>query len=373
MPSPIASARLAAALAHELADEIDEGRRLPRQLVDRLVALGLFRLLVPASLGGGECDLPSYLEAIEVLAAADASTAWCVAQAASGGLAAARLPHDAAMEVFGDAGAIVAWGPGGGRAVPAGDGYEVTASVRFASGCRHATWLGAPATIEGGPGGVRLFLMPADRATFEDVWHVSGLRGTASDDFTVSDVPVRLERSFSFADPPLAPGPLYRFRSSELYAASFAAVALGTARGALDAFVALAAEKTARFGSSPVREGAVVQSDFAMAEASLRSARAFWWSAARVAWDHAVEAGGGVRPDDVVALRLASVHAIHSAAAAVDVVFHAAGSTAILEHGPLARRHRDVHTVTQQIQGRKSHFERLGRVLLGLDDAREFA
>jgi hypothetical protein len=50
----------------------------------------------------------------------------------------------------------------------------------------------------------------------------------------------------------------------------------------------------------------------------------------------------------------------------VDMAYHAAGSTAIFEENPFERRFRDIHTVSQQVQGRQEHFETVGQYLLGL-------
>ncbi len=66
-------------------------------------------------------------------------------------------------------------------------------------------------------------------------------------------------------------------------------------------------------------------------------------------------------------LRMASTHAIHSARDAVDFAYNAAGTTAIFESHPLERRFRDIHTVTQQLQGRLSHFETVGAWMMGAD------
>jgi indole-3-acetate monooxygenase len=49
------------------------------------------------------------------------------------------------------------------------------------------------------------------------------------------------------------------------------------------------------------------------------------------------------------------------------MAYHAAGSTAIFEDNPFERRFRDIHTVSQQVQGRREHFETVGQYLLGLD------
>jgi hypothetical protein len=50
----------------------------------------------------------------------------------------------------------------------------------------------------------------------------------------------------------------------------------------------------------------------------------------------------------------------------VDVAYHEAGATAILQSNPFERRLRDVHAVAQQIQGRRANFELAGQRLLGL-------
>jgi hypothetical protein len=43
------------------------------------------------------------------------------------------------------------------------------------------------------------------------------------------------------------------------------------------------------------------------------------------------------------------------------------GSTAVFRKNAFERRFRDMHTVTQQIQGRQSNYENVGQVMLGLE------
>src|SRR6266404_8330921 len=57
---------------------------------------------------------------------------------------------------------------------------------------------------------------------------------------------------------------------------------------------------------------------------------------------------------------------IHQSLQVVDTAYHAAGSTAIFEENPFERRFRDIHTVSQQLQGRSEHFETVGQYLIGL-------
>ena len=99
-------------LVAEVADQIERDRRLPPQLVEAFAGAGLFRMLVPKSLGGSETDVTTYARVIEEIAKVDGSTAWCLSQGAGCALVAAYLDHETAREVYGDRRAVVAWGPG---------------------------------------------------------------------------------------------------------------------------------------------------------------------------------------------------------------------------------------------------------------------
>ena len=72
-----------------------------------------------------------------------------------------------------------------------------------------------------------------------------------------------------------------------------------------------------------------------------------------------------VTVDQRMRIRLATTHAIHEAKQAADVVYDAAGASAVFSSGPFERRFRDLHTVTQQGQGRKAHYETVGSFMLG--------
>ena len=83
-----------ASRAAEAADAIDRERRLPDQLANDMAGEGLFRLLVPRSLGGAELDFPGYLKIVETFARSDASTAWCVNQNNVFATNAVRMPEE---------------------------------------------------------------------------------------------------------------------------------------------------------------------------------------------------------------------------------------------------------------------------------------
>jgi alkylation response protein AidB-like acyl-CoA dehydrogenase len=375
---------LAPVIAAE-ADQSERDRRLTRPLMDALHEAGLFRMLLPRSLDGGELDPATFTEVMEAVSRVDASTAWCLGQAAGCCMVAAYLEPAVAGDIFGrDQRSILAWGPGpSARAVAAQGGYRITGTWSFASGGRHATWLGGycpiwepdgtPRRAAGGAQEGRTMLFPARRATLIDVWNVIGLRGTGSDSYAVADlfVPHEYTVARDTETERRHPGLLYCFPSGSLYASGFSAVALGLARAALDAFMELARDKTPRGARHTVRESATVQSQVAHAEAQLSSARLYLMTSLREIWD-AVGHARRLTLDQRARIRLAATYGIHQAKEVVDTIYHAAGSSAIFQSGPFERRFRDIHAVTQQLQGRRAHFETVGRIMFGLEPDSSF-
>ena len=195
----------------------------------------------------------------------------------------------------------------------------------------------------------------------------SGLRGTASDQFALTDHFVRHDHSITrnFQNECREPGPLYRMPALTCYELGFAGVALGIARASLDVFVDVARNKVPRGMKSPHPR----QRRRAVRRRPGRSARArrarFLAAVGAADLERGRAADGALTLEHRMTIRMASTHAIHTARDAVDFAYNAAGTTAIFESHPLERRFRDMHTVTQQLQGRLSHFETVGAYLLG--------
>src|SRR6185312_769152 len=253
------------------ADEIEERRRLPPALLDKLHEAELFRLLLPRSSNGIETDPVTFFHVIETIAQADASTAWCLSQAGGCAMSAAYLDLPVAQSIFGqDPRAVLAWGPGPRvKAVECEGGYRVTGTWAFASGGRHATWLGAHCPIYKADGTPRLdadgaqvertMLVRSGDVAWTDIWNTVGLRGTASDQFALSDFFVPSDHTITreFARECREHGPLYRMGNGTCYQVGFAGVACGIARGALDCFLDLAKNKVPRGNKSLIKDNAV--------------------------------------------------------------------------------------------------------------------
>jgi len=374
-PSPLDAARKLVPQIRSCAEQTDAARELPRPLFEALADAGLFRLALPRALGGAELDLPTYVQVIEELGKADASTAWVVNQCAIFATYAARMPRDVARVIWIDTPrSVVANTPlPSAQAIVVPGGYRVTGRQGFSTGCRHATWLAAHATIvengqprlDQGQPETRYMFVPAADAELLDTWRVHGMRGTGTHHFAVKDVFVPAERTvLSVTAPLVEAGPLYRIPRTMLFASGDAAAALGMARTSLETFFELAGAKTPRAMQALLRDQSMIQVGVGQAEAHLRSGRAFLTEAVREIW--AAATAGTVTLDHRATLRLATTHGIRLAAQVIDTVYNAAGVTAVYDENLLQRHFQDIHVITQHLQGRLAHYELVGRYWLGL-------
>jgi alkylation response protein AidB-like acyl-CoA dehydrogenase len=361
-------------------EECERLRRIPVAVVEALAKAGLLQMYLPRTMGGPELAPLLAFRAIEEISAASGSIGWCtmIATAVSNsmgwvdvnvGREIAGTPADARL-----AGSIRPQG----RARAVDGGYRIDGHWDFASGINHARWVlcpcvlwdaGKPMRTAAGDPRTRSFLIPAESVTIEDTWHVLGLRGTGSHDFTVRDVFVPQSHSFSHAEPPRQTNPLYdpRLYLTWVWTAT-AGNALGIARGALSNFADLAAHMATSTTTTLLRDRPLVQARIAEAEAILSGARAYLVSAVDALW---ARTNAGERDLDalIVQARLAITRGMHGAARAVDLVFHAAGTNAIYEKNGLERHFRDIHVALQHGAALPAHMEAGGRALLGLPPA----
>ncbi|MFZ3361572.1 MAG: acyl-CoA dehydrogenase family protein [Xanthobacteraceae bacterium] len=378
----VANARALAPLLAAAAPRIEAGRQLPADVIDALHEARVFRMLVPRSLGGEEISPVAFVQAIEELAKADASTAWCVAQTSVCSTISKSMQRATAEEIFqNNPRGVLAWGASthnDAKAIADKGGFRVTGVWPFASGSRHASYLaahcfivepdGEPRRDASGNPVQKTLVVPRDQAAIRDIWHVIGLKGTGSDSYAFTDVFVPQDRAIAYhaMDPGewREHGPLYSFNIYQLFGSTFPAIGLGIARAALDGFVELARTKVAGSGSAPLRENAVVQSQVGVAQAQLAAARAFFMAAWEDIWQAAQS--GTMSLDQRVRLRMAAIHASQQARQIVEMAYLAAGATAVFASNPFERRFRDMHAVSQQAQSQFSIFEAVGRYYLGL-------
>ena len=368
-------ARAIAPLIAGEADQIERSRRLTPAVVNALIESGLYRALLPQSLGGAEAAPEAFMQMLEEIAKADASTAWCLGQCSVCAMIAAALDHDTAHEIFNTAPGILSWGAVAHEARAVEGGYRVTARWDFASGSRQASWLAAHVRIIGTDGTprknadgspeMRTILFPLASAVMHDVWQAIGLAGTGTDSYEVHDLFIP-DRFAAFRDVPATlrePGPLYRLPTGSTFSLGFAAVSLGVARATLDATIALARAKHQSLAASAMRDNQAVQGLIGRTEADLRAARAYLYATAGAMWRD-LSATGAFSSAHRSAVRLAATWTIQQSAKVVDTAYHMAGATAVFRSNPFERRFRDMHAITQQIQARDTHYEDVGKMIL---------
>ena len=353
----LAYVRLLAPLVEAERPGLDAARELSPSLLEALHTAGLFRLWLPRRLGGAELDPVSGLRVIAAVSALDGSVGWTVMVAAAWGFFAGRLPARAAARIFGDRRAAVAGHLAPfGRAEAIKGGYRATGRWPFGSGSKHATWFLAQCVLRksgrprraptGGPE-TRLLFVPAAQCRIHDTWHVSGLRGTGSHDYSVRNVTVPAAYSVDVpADRPTRRERLYAFPLIPFVEAAVGAVPIGIARAALDTFTEVAGTRQAYRSRRPLRADPATQRELGRAELHVCSAEALLFSAVDDLW-RTVKAGRRPSPEQRTQLRMGCVNAGMSAALAVDIVYRLGGAASIFEGNRIERCFRDVHTATQ--------------------------
>lgn len=358
------------------AQEMEDVRRLPADLAAKMAEAGLFRMITPSTYGGLECTPREIVDAVEIVAEANASAGWCAMIAATTAMNAAYMTPDAAKEVYSDPMTIT----GGvfapmGKATVDGDDYIVSGRWQWGSGSANCTWLcGGCMVYEGGelrllPSGrpdTRMMVFPAADAELIDTWHVMGLKGTGSGDIAVENIRVPKGRSVSLvADRPQIEGALYKFPAFGLLALGVAATALGNARGTLNAFAELAGAKKNQGSAKTLSERVNIQAEMAKMTASFRASRAYLHDEIAKTWEVA-QSSDDIPVERRAALRMACTQMVRTGADIARNCYDLGGGAALFQSSDLQRRFRDAHAMTQHIVTAPGTWELTGRLLFGL-------
>jgi indole-3-acetate monooxygenase len=370
-------ARALAPIVEQHRDEGEQLRRLPDAVFEALRDGDFLNLWVPHVYGGHDVDMVSYMKIIEELARLDGAVGWNALIASQGGAILSRYPK-AVFERLQAEGAV-----GAGSIAPTGraevveGGFTLTGRWPLASGCHHATWMvavgivtrdGQPEVTPAGMPDLRLLLFPKSDCQILDTWYSSGLRGTGSNHFEVSGIFVPEAYSIPLLTiPEDAPGNYGRATLPTILAPLLSAVSLGIARDAIESFIELAQQKTPTMGTTRLADRQSNHMRVGQALALLGSARAYLHETADELM--AALAQGPVPPNHPAALnsRLAGANAAQSCVQAVDLMYTAAGSSAIYEGHRIERCVRDIRMITQHMGVAPSNFEGVGATMLGFE------
>lgn len=359
-------------LVEEHRTAFDRDRRLPDVVFQALAEAGLFRLWLPAAMGGPELSPLEFMRVVEAVSAVDGSVGWIVANGAGMSRVAGYLPEAVGRDWFADPCAFIVSATGAvGSARPVDGGYRVTGRWPFGSGASHATrFMGLAAVKDGGNDSQPPICcyFAREHVTIHDTWHVSGLRGTASCDFEVNDAFVPVDHTHNFvAHIPTQPGLIYRMPGLSIFPWSIAGVPLGLANGAMTAFAKLATQNKTRLGTTiRLQDREIVQSALGRAEAILGAARAFLADAITelvASLDDGEERLMLAR----ARLRIACAYAAEGSTSIVQTLATEAGAVAIFETCGLERAVRDMGAAVKHVAMSPYSYIVAGRLRLGLD------
>ncbi|MDA0339103.1 MAG: acyl-CoA dehydrogenase family protein, partial [Proteobacteria bacterium] len=326
-------------------DGAQQIRRLPDDCVSTLVDEGFFRFTLPVELGGEDATTIETIEVLEAMAAIDGSVAWNVMLGSEiNAMAAGGMDKALAKEIYLDNPRVVMCGGGGPGSVPAraekqSDGsYKIWGESTFISGCYNADWCFMPApevtpgqdpkTID--PTTTRMRFMHKSQWEILDTWDVAGLRGSGSNTVKADGAIVRAEHADIdlVALPALYDNPVFRIPVPLRLSYNKVAIALGVARGALDAFVDLANNKVPMLSPSKLMERPIAQSRIGEAEGKFRAARAYVMEAMAEVEDELNAGAEGASAAATQNARLACTYAANACMEVVDVVHNTAGTSA---------------------------------------------
>jgi alkylation response protein AidB-like acyl-CoA dehydrogenase len=344
-------------------EEFDSVAHVPRDMIERFKALGIYRAATPKCFGGDALAPALFLQMIERISEADGSAGW-VASFGSAGVYLAALPEETLAELYADspdlvfAGGLFPLQP----AEAVEGGYQVNGTWKFASGCKGADLLGVGIGAAGGK--PRTAVLRPEQVDIVENWDVVGLKGTGSHDLCVTDKRVDDRWTFIRGGAATIDEPLFRYPSIAYAAQVLAVVNLGLARAALDEISRMAGGSGIT-GAPKLADRAYVRIEIAKAEAKLSAARGFFYNTTDQVWD-SILAGNPVTPEQTSALRLSAIHASQAGAAVVQSAYGLAGTTAIYLRHPLQRYLRDSMVVTQHAFLSEGLYDGAGSVFLGV-------
>lgn len=353
----------------EHAGEAEGARRLSAPVLEAMRQAGLFRMLLPVSLGGLEVDPVTFARVAEAVARHDSAAAWTLQAGNTGAWWGARFPDEGVEEIYRDGpDALIAAAfhpPTSG--VPVDGGFRITGRRPLASTVHDADWLVVTSVV--GEGAV-MAIVRADEAEVVDTWRSLGMRGTDSNDVVLENVFVPTHRTSQLV-PSVDPGshyggPLYRMSAMSALHIVLAPIALAIAREAIEALRALAPSKMSLGTMKTLRDRPLAHARLGRAEGLVRAARALLFATLEDSWA-LVQAGGRPDLEQRAGDLLAGVHAVQSSVEAVDLVYGIAGSSAIYERSPIERAFRDIQTIRHHGFAGESRFEAVGQVLLGVE------
>lgn len=350
----------------ERRDEFREQSFVPRDFIERLKQVGIYRASTPAMFGGEPLPPAEFLDKIERISAVDGSTGW-VASFGSALVYLAALPLETQAELYRE-GPDVCFAGGlfpVQRAEPTETGFLVNGRWKFASGCVGADLLGVGIPGDDSTAGKpRTALLRPEQVEIIREWDVVGMKATGSFDLSVDHVEVPREWTFIRGGEPTVDEPLYRYPALAYAAQVLSVVSAGVARAALDHAIQVGAGRSGVTGAPKLADRAYYRTGIAEAEAALRSARAYFYEVSHETYE-TVLAGDPATEKQNAHLRLSASNLARVSSDVVNRVIEISGTGAIYSGHPLQGLMGDALVPKQHAFLGPAMFDAAGAVLMG--------
>ncbi|MDB5714515.1 MAG: hsaA [Sphingomonadales bacterium] len=357
----IARARQIGPLIRAEALNTEQGNTLSPASIAAMRDTGLFWAAVPVEVGGFGCRLVTAIQIMEEVAFADGSSGWSLmANKLATAVAGAFAGDDAVQEIFGGSELPILagmFGPGG-KVEAVDGGYRGSGKFSFGSGCGHADWIGggmflmengANKLLPNGAPQVRVCFVPRDKVVFTGNWDVTGLSGTGSFDYEITDQFVPSDFTMERTElKPQRGGPVFDLGLQAFGCAGHAAMALGIARRALQEIALISTSKKRVASSLLISESPIFRYGFSEYEANYQAMRAYVLKVFDDA-ERLAESGQPVPAKERQRLRQATAWSHNTAADIVDFCHLWGGSASIRKPTALGRCLQDMHVATQHI------------------------
>jgi alkylation response protein AidB-like acyl-CoA dehydrogenase len=368
----------------EQASRIEDAKRIPEDVAERLIAADLFRMTQPPRFGGLGISPRHAWQAVFEIARGCGSCAWIVGLNAANVLMLGKFSEAAQADVFQDGKPAIVSMLTGGVAVGVTvqrvqGGVVLNGKWRYASGIDIASWAGLLVGLPGSNGNSQelcVLLVPArDFQIDHSTWNVLGMRGTGSKDVCLKNAFVPEHRWVSWTE--LQAGKkhptsqnaetIYEFPLNSLFAMSVLAPTLGVASAVAEEFVDLV--KTRVSGATQQRQcdDKVSQIEVATAEATMAMLRQCLLDDSDLVIA-TIESGRLPTPQERAAIRMRIAVSARTAVAACQRIFSAMGGSLLPSGSRAERLLRDFYAMSSHLLLQPENIgEAYGRLLLGME------
>jgi indole-3-acetate monooxygenase len=361
-------------------EEEEKNRRLSSTVFKKLSEAGFHKLFLPASLGGLEVSPVTAAILVEQIASYNTAAGWSMMVANTSAWWCSRFSDSGIEELYrhGPDTIIAGTVHPPMKATLVKGGYKINGRNPLASNVHEADWIFVTAFVmeddhmkmNNGRPEIIGVCMNAEDCEILDTWHTLGMRASDSNDVVAKEVFVASHLTF-----PLAPefeansnyrGRLYQFAAmGASIAALIVPVALAVAQNAISELMLIAENKVPLGSMVSIREKATIQRKLAIAKGLVSSGRAYLHSTLAEKWSKTLS-GEKLSMEDRADLLLSSAHVNQSCVQAVDLMYSAAGTTAIYTRSRLEQYFRDAQVIRQHGFANESRYESAGQVYFGL-------